>query len=102
MHANWCMMIEQAQVRQQGEFESIYRDAIIGFGAWEFDPTELKNPEVPVHVWQGDDDLLVDVTLQRYITQQLTWIEYHEITGAGHMFMYGTGMADSIVKSLIE
>ncbi|KAJ0613151.1 hypothetical protein HanHA300_Chr01g0035051 [Helianthus annuus] len=42
------------QVRQQGEYESIHRDLNIGFGTWEFDPTEIKNPfpenEGSVHI----------------------------------------------------
>ncbi|KAK1375764.1 AB hydrolase-1 domain-containing protein [Heracleum sosnowskyi] len=62
----------EAQVRQQGEYVSLHRDLIIGFGTWEFDPMELKNPfpsneEVQVHLWQGDEDMIVPVTLQRHI-----------------------------------
>ncbi|KAM0053535.1 hypothetical protein Hdeb2414_s0007g00260621 [Helianthus debilis subsp. tardiflorus] len=63
----------EEQVRQQGEYESIHRDLNIGFGTWEFDPTEIKNPfpenEGSVHIWQGDEDILVPVTLQRYIAR---------------------------------
>lgn len=76
-----------APVRQQGEFETLHRDLIIGFGKWEFDPTELTNPfpnnEGTVHLWQGDEDKLVPVELQRYIAQKLPWIHYHELSGAG-------------------
>lgn len=95
----------QAQVRQQGEFESLHRDLIVGFGTWEFGPTNLKNPfpngEGSVHLWQGEEDRLVPVAVQRYITQQLPWIHYHELKGAGHMFPHADGMADKIVKSLL-
>ncbi|KAG8374132.1 hypothetical protein BUALT_Bualt11G0099100 [Buddleja alternifolia] len=95
----------QGIARQQGEFESIHRDMRIGFGTWEFDPMDLKNPflesEGSVHLWQGDDDLLVPVTLQRYIANQLPWIHYHELPGSGHMFPYAGGMADSIIQSLL-
>ncbi|CAH9127798.1 unnamed protein product [Cuscuta epithymum] len=97
-----------AQVRQQGEFESIHRDLMVGFGSWEFDPMDVKNPllfsngeDFPVHLWQGDEDLLVPAALQRYIAQQLPWIHYHELQGAGHMFPYADGIADKIVKSLL-
>ncbi|KAK6126333.1 hypothetical protein DH2020_039905 [Rehmannia glutinosa] len=73
----------QAQVRQQGEFESLHRDLAISFGTWEFDPTDLKNPfsenEGSVHLWQGDEDLLVPVKIQRHIARQLPWIHYHEV-----------------------
>lgn len=95
----------QAQVRQQGDFESIHRDLIIGLGTWEFSPIDLNNPflnnEGSVHLWQGDEDLLVPVTMQRYIAQRLPWIKYHEVSGSGHMFPFAAGMVDAMVKELL-
>ncbi|KAJ8537651.1 hypothetical protein K7X08_014191 [Anisodus acutangulus] len=95
----------RAQIRQQGEFESLHRDAMVGFGTWEFDPMDLKNPfdknEGSVHIWQGDEDGLVPVILQRYIAQKLPWIQYHEIKGAGHLFPYADGMGDKIIKTFL-
>ncbi|KAI9090690.1 hypothetical protein K1719_028543 [Acacia pycnantha] len=95
-----------AQVRQQGEHESIHRDMNTGFGTWEFSPLDLENPfqtsEGSVHLWQGDEDLLVPVTLQRYIAQKLPWINYHELPGAGHMFPYADGMSDTFIESLLQ
>ncbi|KAL7615510.1 hypothetical protein Lser_V15G01915 [Lactuca serriola] len=95
----------EGQVRQQGEYESVHRDLNIGFGTWEFDPMEIENPfpdnEGSVHIWMGDEDILVPVTLQRYIAQQLPWIKYHEIKGAGHMFPYADGISDEILKELL-
>lgn len=78
---------------------------MIGFGSWEFDPMDIENPfpnnEGSVHLWQGDDDNLVSVTLQRYIAHQLPWIHYHEVPNAGHMFPFKEGIVDSIVKALL-
>ncbi|XP_050227727.1 uncharacterized protein LOC126677237 [Mercurialis annua] len=95
----------RAYVRQQGEAESIYRDLTIAFGTWEFDPMDLENPssngEGSVHIWQGDEDGLVPVTLQRYIAQRLPWIHYHEITGSGHLFPMVDGMANKIIKTML-
>ncbi|XP_028782368.1 uncharacterized protein LOC114738476 [Neltuma alba] len=95
-----------AQVRQQGECESIHRDLNIGFGTWEFSPLDLENPfktsEGSVHLWQGDEDLLVPVSLQRYIAQNLPWIHYHELPGAGHMFPLADGMSDTIIEALLQ
>ncbi|XVF76222.1 hypothetical protein PTKIN_Ptkin13bG0248900 [Pterospermum kingtungense] len=95
----------KALVRQQGEFESLHRDIIIGFGTWEFSPLDLDNPfpnnEGSAHLWHGDEDGLVPVTLQRYIAQQLPWIHYHELPGAGHLFAVADGMADTMVKALL-
>ncbi|KAE8668427.1 germin-like protein subfamily 3 member 2-like [Hibiscus syriacus] len=91
--------------RQQGEYESLHRDLMIGFGTWEFSPMDLENPfpnnEGSVHLWNGDEDLLVPVSLQRYIAQQLPWIHYHELRGAGHMFPHASGMSDNIVNALL-
>ncbi|MCI13015.1 alpha/beta-hydrolases superfamily protein [Trifolium medium] len=94
-----------AQVRQQGEHESRHRDMNIGFGSWEYTPLDLQNPfpnnEGSVHLWQGDDDLLVPVTLQRYIAENLPWIHYHELPGSGHIFPHVDGMSEAIIKSLL-
>lgn len=66
---------------------------------------DLENPfphkEGSVHLWQGDEDKLVPVTLQRYIAQRLPWIQYHELSGAGHMFPLAKGMGERIVKALL-
>lgn len=76
---------------------------MVGFGVWEFDPMDLDHPfpnnEGSVHLWMGDEDLLVPVTLQRYIAQRLPWIRYHELPGAGHLFPYADGMSESILKA---
>lgn len=78
---------------------------MVGFGTWEFDPIDLKNPfpnnEGSVHLWHGDEDRLVPVILQRYIVQRLPWIRYHELQGAGHMFPLADGMSDTIVKTVL-
>lgn len=80
----------QPQATLQGVFESLHRDLMIGFGKWEFDPMDLENPfpnnEGSVHLWQGDEDIMVPSSLQRYIAQRLPWINYHEVPGAGHLF----------------
>ncbi|KAK7279036.1 hypothetical protein RJT34_24079 [Clitoria ternatea] len=94
-----------SQVQQQGEAESICRDAIVGFGRWDFDPLDIDNPfpdnSGKVHLWQGDDDRLVPVKLQRYIAQNIPWIHYHELPGAGHMFPYLEHVAADIIKTQI-
>lgn len=94
-----------AQIRQQGEYESIIIDMIVGFGKWEFDPMDLKNPfpnkEGAVHLWHGTEDFIVPVSLSRCISQKLPWVRYHELTDAGHMFPLADGMADAIVRKLL-
>ncbi|XP_045809117.1 uncharacterized protein LOC123903226 isoform X1 [Trifolium pratense] len=94
-----------AQVRQQGEYESVHRDANIAYGSWEYTPLDLQNPfpnnEGSVHLWQGVDDLFVNVTQQRFIAQNLPWIHYHELPGSGHLFPHADGMSETIIKSLL-
>nr|XP_043623135.1 uncharacterized protein LOC122594909 [Erigeron canadensis] len=96
----------QSHPTQQGEFESVHRDLNIGFGKWEFDPMDLENPfpnnNGSVHLWMGDEDLIVPVTLQRYIAQHLGWVNYHEVTGGGHMFPFANVASDAILEALLS
>ncbi|XP_077234191.1 uncharacterized protein LOC143876365 [Tasmannia lanceolata] len=90
---------------QQGEFESMHRDLMVGFGTWEFDPMELDNPfpnnEASVHLWQGYEDRFVPFSLQRYVSKRLPWIKYHEVPDGGHLFMFANGWSDIILRALL-
>lgn len=86
---------------QQGIHESFYRDMMVMFGKWEFDPMDLSPTPFPVHIWQGAEDHLVPVTLQRYISSRLSWINYHEIAEGGHRLYVIPGLGDSVLKSLL-
>ncbi|KAL9272855.1 hypothetical protein AKJ16_DCAP18938 [Drosera capensis] len=90
---------------QQGNSESCYRDLKLGFGSWEFDPMELKNPfpDNPgvVQLWQGYEDRLVPYKLQRFLVEKLPWIKYHEIPGRGHLIIHETALCEAIFKSLL-
>ncbi|KAD2804731.1 hypothetical protein R6Q59_029893 [Mikania micrantha] len=90
---------------QQGPMESIFRDMRVGFGKWEFDPMEIENPfpnnEGSVHLWHGDEDGLVPVSLQRYIAKKLPWIHYHELPDVGHLLPSYGGNKEAILKSLL-
>ncbi|KAF5747811.1 hypothetical protein HS088_TW05G00538 [Tripterygium wilfordii] len=100
-----CFSVIQAEVRQQGVHESIIRDMKVAFGSWEFDPMDLGNPfpnkEGSFHLWQGDEDVLGPVMLQRYIAQWLPWIHYHELPGSGHLFPNIDGMCDTIIRAML-
>jgi pimeloyl-ACP methyl ester carboxylesterase len=54
-----------------------------------------------VHLWQGDEDKLIDVKLQRFIAKKLPWIQYHELSGAGHFFPYDVGISKVIIMTLL-
>ncbi|XP_026414439.1 uncharacterized protein LOC113310091 [Papaver somniferum] len=96
---------DRTQIRQQGEYVSIFSDMNVAFGGYTFDPMDLENPfsndEGTVHVWQGDEDKIVQIPLQRYIAEKLPWVQYHELAGAGHLFPFADGMNNAIVKSLV-
>lgn len=97
--------LDRGYPTQQGKFETLYRDMMVGFGNWEFDPMDINNPfpnkDGSVHLWQGDEDGLVPVSLQRYIAGKLSWIHYHEVSGAGHIFPLDKDMGEAIMKALL-
>ncbi|CAM0870447.1 unnamed protein product [Alopecurus aequalis] len=85
---------------QQGIHESYYRDMMVMFGKWEFDPMSLPKPPCPVHIWQGDEDGLVPVVLQRYIASRLSWVNYHELSETGHFLSPVPGLGDTVLRTL--
>lgn len=93
------------KIRQQGDYESLVRDMIIGFGNWEFDPTDIVNPfpnnEGSVHIWQGFEDKIIPYKLNRYISEKLQWIQYHEIADIGHLLPFKGNFSDVIMRELL-
>jgi len=85
---------------QQGIHESYYRDMTVMFGRWEFDPMALPEPPCPVHLWQGDEDGLVPVVLQRHVAGSLPWVNYHELAGTGHFLSAVPGLGDTVLRTL--
>ncbi|KAI3461296.1 hypothetical protein Pfo_017959 [Paulownia fortunei] len=96
----------EEKVQQQGVHECLHRDMIVGFGKWEFEPTDINNPfpnnEGSVHIWQGYEDTFVPVKLNRYLSQQLPWIQYHEVLDAGHLLIYNATLCEAIFKALLS
>ena len=95
----------QAKATRQGTYESLCRDATILFGRWEFDPTEMRNPfpdgEGVVSIWQGYEDRIVQVEIQRHVARRLPWVRYHERPEAGHALPDMDGVGDEIVRELL-
>jgi len=100
MKADGTFQQRMEQATQQGIHESYYRDMMVMFGKWEFDPMSLPQPPCPVHLWQGDEDGLVPVVLQRYLAGRLTWINYHELPGTGHFLSSVPGLGDTVLRTL--
>lgn len=95
----------QEKITQQGVFESLYRDVLVGFGNWEFDPLDLSNPipdnEGSVHIWQGYEDKVIPFPLNRYLSQKLPWIQYHEIPDGGHLLIFNSSIYEAILRALL-
>lgn len=95
----------QEKITQQGQYESLHRDIIAGFGKWEFGPTEISNPfpenDGTVHIWQGFKDRIIPYTLNRYISHKLPWIHYRELPDGGHLFIFKKNHCESIIRALI-
>ncbi|XP_022949170.1 uncharacterized protein LOC111452601 [Cucurbita moschata] len=90
---------------QQGEYECNIRDLLCNFGKWEFDPMELSNPfhdnEGSVHMWQGCEDYVVPIELNRFIAQKLPWIQYHELPNNGHLLVHEAHNLEVILRTLL-
>lgn len=97
--------VPQDKSRQQGDYESLYRDIMVGFGTWEFDLLDLKNPfpanEGSVHIWQGYEDKIIPFQMNRFISEKLEWIKYHEVPDGGHMLIFDQSMCESILRALL-
>ncbi|GMH07326.1 hypothetical protein Nepgr_009166 [Nepenthes gracilis] len=100
-----CPTVGQEKIRQQGVYESLHRDLIAGYAKWEFDPLDLENPfpnnEGSVHIWQGYEDKVIPFQLNCFLSEKLTWIQYHEVAEMGHLMIYERDICESIVKALL-
>ncbi|XP_057484280.1 uncharacterized protein LOC130770734 [Actinidia eriantha] len=97
--------VGQEKIRQQGVYESLYRDILAGYAKWEFDPLDITNPfpenEGSVHIWQGYEDRIIPFRVNRYISEKLPWIRYHEVPDAGHLLIYNSNICEAILRELL-
>lgn len=93
-------------MRQQGIHECLHRDIMVAFGNWEFTPTDISNPfpnhDGSVHLWQGFEDKYIPYKLNRYLSQQLPWIQYHEVPDAGHLLLYNATLCEAVFRALLS
>lgn len=98
-------MLSQEKLRQRRVFDSLRQDFMAAFGDWGFDPLALSNPflknESSVHIWQGYEDKVVPPYLQRFVSQKLPWIRYHEVRDGGHLIVHYDGLFEAILRSLL-
>ncbi|KAK6926585.1 Alpha/beta hydrolase fold-1 [Dillenia turbinata] len=98
----WEAQLEK--ITQQGVYESLHRDLIVGYGKWEFDPIDLSDPipEGSVHLWQGLQDRIIPLILNRYIRDKLPWIRYHEVPDGGHFMIFNSSTCEAIFRALLQ
>jgi hypothetical protein len=54
-----------------------------------------------VSIWQGREDRIVQVEIQRHVARKLPWVRYHEHPEAGHLLPDMDGVGDEIVRELL-
>ena len=95
----------QNKLQKEGVFDALRRDFIVAFSKWDFDPLDMTNPypknESSVHIWQGYEDKVVPVQLQRFVSRKLPWIQYHEVPDGGHLLVHDTAVCEAIMRSLL-
>lgn len=96
----------QEKVRHQNVYESLYRDVIVGFSNWGFDPTGVANPfpnnEGSVDIWQGYEDRIIPFELNRFLSHKLPWIRYQEVPDAGHLLIYNSTNCEAVFRKLLS
>ncbi|KAG4967490.1 hypothetical protein AAZX31_12G084600 [Glycine max] len=98
-------MLTKNKLREQVVFDTLRGDWMVAFGNWEFDPLKLSNPfpdnRSSAHIWQGYEDKVVPSQIQRFVTQKLPWIQYHEVPDGGHLIVHYSGLCEAILKALL-
>ncbi|OIT06271.1 PREDICTED: uncharacterized protein LOC109209878 [Nicotiana attenuata] len=94
------------KLRKRSIFNNLCSDLVVAFSRWDFDPLVLSNPfpengQSCVHIWQGSEDKVTNLKLQRHIAERLPWIQYHEVPNNGHLLIYDTTVCEAILRSLL-
>lgn len=69
---------------RQGALATVYELGLFS-RPWGF---EVENIEVPVHLWHGEADAIVPVSLGRYLAEQIPGCQARFIPGAGHLWIF--------------
>ncbi|KAL9228574.1 hypothetical protein vseg_004137 [Gypsophila vaccaria] len=97
--------VPKEKIRQQGVYESLLRDIMVSFANWDFSPLDLTNPfpenEGSVHIWQGYEDNLIPTEVNRFISEKLELVKYHEVHDGGHQLIYDPSMCETIIRALV-
>lgn len=61
--------------------DGLVRDARVLYEAWPFDVTAIARA---VHFWQGTEDHLVPLAINKVVAERMPSAVWHEVAGAGH------------------
>ena len=73
--------------------DGLVRDSQLLYRRWAFDVTAIRRP---VHLWQGTDDRLVALPINRTIADRMPGAVWHPVDGAGHFVAIAA--ADAILE----
>ena len=62
--------------------DGLVEDSVLTYRAWPFDVTRIDQP---VHLWQGTDDHLVPLPVNREVADRMPGAVWHPVEGAGHL-----------------
>ncbi|MGH9269879.1 MAG: alpha/beta hydrolase, partial [Ilumatobacteraceae bacterium] len=71
--------------------DGLIADAVLLYRQWEFDVSTIERP---VHIWQGTQDHLVPLPINKRVADAMPGAVWHEVQGAGHLV--AVGEADNI------
>ena len=76
---------ESAECFAQGP-DGLIADADLLYRKWAFDVSTIERP---VHIWQGTDDHLVPLPINKRVADAIPGAVWHEVAGAGHFVAIG-------------
>jgi pimeloyl-ACP methyl ester carboxylesterase len=67
--------------------DGLVRDSELLYRRWAFDVAAIRRP---VHLWQGTDDRLVAVSINKTVVDRMPGAVWHSVEGAGHFVAVGS------------
>jgi len=66
--------------------DGLIADSVLLYRSWQFDVTKIERR---VHIWQGTDDRLVPLPINKQVADRTPGAVWHEVEGAGHFVAVG-------------
>lgn len=89
----------QEAFRQGGEGQVVDGSLAMTSGSWGF---ELRDIQVPVHLWHGVEDVLVSRAMAERLAQEIPHCRSHFVRGAGHLLTEVPEVVEQVGRALQE